>query len=354
MTYIDSKISNKEPFVSIIIINYNGKDYILDCIESVFKTTGCKFEVILIDNGSTDNGSIMCKEKYSQVILFQNKKNIAMAARNIGIDHAKGDFIVFLDADTVVEPNWLETLLNSYKIHGKGLYQCKLLEKDRHNIISGCGNMANVFGFGFARGKGTRDNGQYDNFEIISFPVGACTFSSSDIIKKIGYVDEEGLFFLMQDDLDYGWRAWSLGIPSYYEPKSIIFHIGSPVLKWSPNKFFFLERNRWICLLSHYSTKTLAKIFPLLIMVEIGVFFFLLTKGLGITKIKSFFSLIRMCSAIKKRRNQMMKKKILQDKEIILHFVDSFDIPEAVTSKGSAKFFNLVIVSLSKTARRII
>ncbi|MGI0009883.1 MAG: glycosyltransferase family 2 protein, partial [Nitrosopumilaceae archaeon] len=184
MTPKNSTISNNEPFVSIIIINYNGKDYILDCIESVFKTTGCKFEVILIDNGSTDNGSIICKEKYSKVILFQNKKNIAMAARNIGIDHAKGNFIVFLDADTIVEPKWLQTLLDSYKIHGEGLYQCKLLEKDRHDIISGCGNMANIFGFGFARGKGTRDNGQYDDFEIISFPVGACTFSSSDIIKK--------------------------------------------------------------------------------------------------------------------------------------------------------------------------
>lgn len=354
MNNIDSRISNVEPFVSIIILNYNGGDYILDCIESVYKSMGCKFEVILIDNGSTDNSSIGCKEKFSDIILFQNQKNIAMAARNIGIDNAHGNFIVFLDADTIVQPNWLLALLESYKQHGEGLYQGKLLEKEHYDTISGCGNMANIFGLGYARGRGKLDTGKYDKFEIISFPVGGFTFSATDTIKKIGYIDEEGLFFLMLDDLDYGWRAWSLGIPSYYEPKSVIYHIGSPVLKWSPQKFFFLERNRWICLLSHYSTKTLFKIFPLLIVVEIGVLFFLLTKGLGITKIKSFFSLIQMCSAIKKRRNKMMNKKKLSDSEIIKHFVDGFDIPEAVTNKGPAKFFNFIIVSLSKTARKII
>lgn len=354
MTSVDSRSSEKVPFVSVIIINYNGKDYILDCIDSVFKTVGCKFEVILIDNGSTDHGSIMCKEKYPEIILFENKKNLAMAARNIGIDNAKGEFIVFLDADTVVEPNWIEALFDSYKIHGEGLYQGKLLEKDRHDIISGCGNMANIFGLGFARGKGTVDTGKYDEFEIISFPVGACTFSNTDTIKKIGYVDEEGLFFLMQDDLDYGWRAWLLGIPSYYEPKSIIYHIGSPVLKWSPQKFFFLERNRWICLLTLYSTKTLAKIFPLLILADIGIFFFLLAKGFGTTKIKAFFSLIKMYPSIKNRRKKMMKNRKLTDKKIIKHFVDDLDIPEAVARKDSAKVFKFIIIILNKAARKII
>lgn len=351
---INSKSEKSDPFVSIIILNYNGGDYILDCIESVFKTVGCKFEVILIDNASTDNSSNICKEKFPEIILFQNTKNIAMAARNIGIDNANGDFIVFLDADTTVEPNWLVSLIASYKEHGDGLYQGKLLEKGRPDILGGCGNMTNIFGFGFARGRGDFNVGKYDNFEMISFPTGACTFSSSKVIKKIGHVDENNLFFLMLDDLDYGWRGWLLGIPSYYEPKSIVYHLGSSVLKWSPQKFFFLERNRWICLLTLYSTKTLVKIFPFLILVEMGIFFFLLKKGLGTTKIKAFFSLLKMYPAIQKRRKEIMKNRKLTDKEIIKHFVDYLDIPRPIADKHSTKFFNSIIISLSRAARKII
>ena len=115
-------ISSVNSLISIIIINYNGIDYILDCIDSVFKTTNCNYEVLLIDNNSSDNSSKLCKEKYPEIRLFHNDKNLAMAARNTGIDEAKGDYFVFLDADTVVEPNWLNVLVNSYKKHGRGMY----------------------------------------------------------------------------------------------------------------------------------------------------------------------------------------------------------------------------------------
>ena len=124
-----SKNSENDSLVSVIIINFNGGDYILDCVDSVTKTTNSNFEVILIDNNSTDNSSNLCKDKFDQIRLFQSDKNLGMAARNIGLDNAKGKFIVFLDADTVVEPNWLSVLLDSHKKHGSGLYQGKLLKK---------------------------------------------------------------------------------------------------------------------------------------------------------------------------------------------------------------------------------
>ena len=83
-----------EPYVSIVILNYNGKEYIFDCINSVFKTTGCNFEVILIDNNSTDQSSDYCKEKFPELILIKNEKNLGMAARNLGIKKAQGNYIV--------------------------------------------------------------------------------------------------------------------------------------------------------------------------------------------------------------------------------------------------------------------
>jgi len=342
----------ENPLISIVIINYNGKDYLLDCIDSIFKTINCNYEVLLIDNNSSDNSSELCKEKYPEIRLFKNKKNLAMAARNKGIDEAKGDFMVFLDADTVVEPNWLEIFLDSYKKHGKGLYQGKLLKKSDHSIIESCGDMTNIFGTGFARGRDLKDNNQFEKFQKISFPVGACTFSSTQIFKEIGYVDESNLFFLMLDDLDYGWRGWMLDIPSYYEPQCIIYHVGSPTLQWSSQKFFFMERNRWICLFTLYSKKTLFKIFPILILYDFGVFLFLLSNGMGFVKIRAFFSLLKMLSKLQKRRKLMQNKRKLQDHEIVRNFVNTIDVPAGLTN--SSQFFSSIVQKLNRKARQLI
>ena len=349
-----SKNSENDSLVSVIIINFNGGDYILDCVDSVTKTTNSNFEIILIDNNSTDNSSNLCKDKFDQIRLFQSDKNLGMAARNIGLDNAKGEFIVFLDADTVVEPNWLSVLLDSYKKHGSGLYQGKLLKKDDPAVIESCGDMANVFGTGFARGRGEKDTGKFETFQKITFPVGACTFGPSEVFKEIGYVDESELFFLMLDDLDYGWRAWLLGIPSYYEPQCIIYHVGSPILKWSSKKFFYMERNRWICLLTLYSRKTFNKILPTLLVYDFCTFLFLLSKGFGGAKIRSFFSLIRMYPKIKTRQKLLSTARKLSDKEIVENFIDEVDIPPTLAKQSSSQFFNSIIRNLSKKTKNTI
>ena len=343
---------NNEFLFSIIILNYNGAKYLLECVDSVYKTMGCKLEVILIDNNSSDNSQLVCKEKFPEVILIQNKENIGLSARNIGIKKAMGDFIVFLDSDTVVNPNWLITLLNSFEKNGDGLYQPKILSLKDPTIIQSTGNMINIFGLGYSRGKGEKDCGQYNKFQTISFTAGTCTFSSSDIIRKIGEVDK--IFFAYHDDLDYGWRAWLLDVPSNYEPKSIVYHLESPTLKWTAKKFFFLERNRWICLLYLYSRKSLLRIFPLLIIIEIGIFFFLLSKGFTKSKVNSFFSLFKLYSDIKKRHKKISKIRKVSDKKVIKNFVNEFYLPPILIGTNSSHQLNQFIVSLSKLGRRLI
>ena len=351
----DSKsVSRDDSFVSIVILNYNGKPYLENCISSVFQTSDCKFEVILIDNGSIDNSAPHCKQKFPQIRLFENPSNLGMYGRNIGIDNAQGNFIVFLDSDTTVKPNWLKVLLESYYAHGDGLYQGKILDHDNPNIILSAGNLTNIFGFGYARGHLANDSGQFEKFQLISFPVGACIFSSLNTIKKIGYFDESKLFFIMLDDVDYACKALLMNIPSFYEPKSIVYHIGSTGSKLDAHKLFLYERNRWICLLSFYSSSTLLKIFPILLILETGLFFIFLIRGQIFFKIKSFFSLIKLLNKIKKRKKALIKTKILNDKEIITHFVNEMILPKTAVSERSSLLFGLFINTLSKFARNII
>lgn len=340
--------------VSVVILNYNGIEYIEKCLESVYDTVGCTFEVILIDNASTDNSQLICKEKFPQIRLFENNVNLAMAGRNIGIDNARGKYIVFLDSDTTVDANWLQNLIKSYLSHGEGLYQGKILEMNNSEIIGSSGNLLNIFGFGFARGNEEHDIGQYEKFTQISFPVGACLFSSLDVVKKIGHFDESDLLYLMYDDVDYGWKSLLFGIPSFYEPTSIIYHPKSTGSKLNSHKMFLLERNRWICLFSYYSTKTLVKLFPLFVLIELGLFLFLLTKRMGFVKIKAFFSIVKMFGSIKERKIYLNKKRTITDKEIVTHFVNEISIPDTMSKSNFSILVSNTIKHLSKFARNLI
>ncbi len=346
-------IDNFESFTSIIILNYNGGNDLFECIESIYQTIDCKYEVILIDNNSTDNSHIKCKNKFPGIKLIQNDKNIGMAARNIGIKNTNSDYIVFLDSDTIVEKNWLKNFIESFKKHGDGLYQPKILEKQNRDIISSCGNMINIFGFGFAKERGKKNNLKFDEFSKISYTSGACTFSSLTTIKKIGDIDE--IFFAYHDDLEYGWRASLLGIDSFFEPKSKIYHRVSLTLeKSSKKKIFLTERNRLICLNTLYSRKTFYKILPLLIILETGIFLYFLTKRLGIMKLKSYFSLLQLNSEIIKKRKNIKKIRKYSDKDIIKKFSDEFILPQDVVNAKNSDKINSIIILLSNKARKLI
>src|SRR5438445_4153730 len=271
--YFQYKLSDRNnPLISIIILNYNAGELLLNCVQSVLSSNYKNFEIIVVDNASTDHSHNKCKEKFSKIQLIENKQNLGYCeGNNVGIRQAKGDFIVILNPDTKVEPNWLEELLKGYNKYGEGLYQPKILAFE-NQVFESAGNMLHLFGFGYPKGRGSKDTGQFDLPAPIGYACGACLFTSTNILKKIGFFDP--FLFLYHDDLDLGWRAAQLGIQSYYIPSAIIYHFASYNLKWSAKKFFWLERNRHYCLLTHYSKKTFYKILPSLIIVEIMVFIF--------------------------------------------------------------------------------
>lgn len=340
------------PLVSIIILNFNGGNHVVECLESIFKTKSVELEVIFIDNNSSDKSPNVCKKAFSELVFVQNDKNEGMSARNIGLRAAKGKYIVFLDSDTVVTANWLESFIDCFKKHGDGLYGPKILKKGTKEIIETAGNMINVFGFGYALAKGETDDGKYDKFKTINYPAGACVFSSKEVFEKIGLVDE--IFFAYHDDVDYGWRGQLLNIPSYYEPRIIVYHLSSPTLGWSKKKYFLLERNRWICLLTLYSTKTLIKLLPFLILVEAGIFLFMITKGMGITKIRTLFSLIKLVPKIRKKHLEINAQRKNSDSRIIESFADDFVMPIFTTTRSAASFTSFLFNKLSRAAKKVL
>ena len=124
------------PLISIVIVNYNGKEVLENCLKSVYKSTYPNYEVILVDNASTDNSNLKAKKKFPKIKLIENKINLGSSGRNPGILLSKGKFVVLLDNDTLVKSNWLDEFLKNYKKNGFGMYQAKLMLMDNPDRIN--------------------------------------------------------------------------------------------------------------------------------------------------------------------------------------------------------------------------
>lgn len=343
--------SNSTPLISIVILNYNAGNLLVDCVNSIQKSTYTNFEIILVDNSSKDNSHIICKEKFPSIKLIENSENLGYCeGNNVGLRVAKGQFFAVLNPDTIVDPCWLNELLKAYLENGKGIYQPKFLATSDHSMLLSTGNMIQIFGFGFSRSKGERDRKKYEKLEKINYASGTCLFTSKEVLKKIGLFDS--FLFAFHDDLELCWRAALMKINSFYVSKSIVYHpIEGTSFKWSPIKFKLLERNRKYCLLTLYDRRTLFKMIPALVLVDISVFFFYLGKGLLRMKILADIEILRNLKIINKKYAQNQKIKNVSDKELIQQFKNEVDVPHWVINQKTNQLFNNFLQFISKITR---
>ena len=281
------------------------------------------------------------------------KKNLGYCeGNNVGIRSSNGKFVIILNPDTIVDPNWINELLIGYQKYGDGIYQPKFLTIDNESIIQSTGNMIQLFGFGYSRNKGDQDKNQFNNIESINYASGTCLFTSKHIFTELDLFDS--FLFAYHDDLDFCWRACMQGIKCYYVPSSIVFHPSEGFsFKWSNFKFFLLERNRLYCLFTHYSRNTIMKFLPSLILVDIAVSLFYLKNGLFSEKIKASFSILKNLGSIRARYNVIQKKRIVDDKKIISYFKDEVILPKGTNIENKIPF-NSILRILAQLSRRVI
>lgn len=340
--------------ISIIILNYNAGDLLLDCVRSIQKSNYKNFEIIVVDNVSKDGSHRKCKETFPDIILIENAENFGYCeGNNIGIRASKGQFIAVLNPDTVVDPYWLDELLNAYQANGEGIYQPKFLATTDHSMLLSTGNMIQIFGFGYSRSKGDLDEKQFEELEKIDYASGTCIFISRKTLEKIGLFDP--FLFAFHDDLELCWRAALNKISSFYVPKSIVYHpVEGSSFKWSPLKFKLMERNRKYCLMTLYDRRTFYKMLPALFLVDIAVFFFYLSKGLVRMKIAADIEILKNRKIINEKYAENQKIKNVPDHELLRQFKNDVDVPKWVLNSKINQFFNGFLITVSKITRIIL
>ena len=259
-------VEKNTPLVSIIILNFNGENYLERCLSSVLSTEYPNFEVIFVDNASTDS-SIKIVEKIfgvdQRLRIFRSSQNLGFSGgNNFGFNYAKGEYIVFLNNDTIADPYWLTALVNTMEEDETiGLAGSTILSIDGKRLRGAGGLWSDYLLFLCPVGAGKEDNfGFAPTFEV-SFATGCSMIIKKELIKKIGLFDSTIPY--NYDDTLLSLKTWLAGKRVVSVSNSRICHIGGATTTkfWNNQAVTFSLMRAKMCLLfdSYFKLKPLAK-----------------------------------------------------------------------------------------------
>jgi GT2 family glycosyltransferase len=317
------------PLVSIIILNFNGESYIESCLSSVLKTCYPNFEIILVDNNSTDRSMDIVQEKFKGVInlsVVSNNRNVGPAeGYNIGAKHAKGEYLAFLNNDIEVDPNWLSELVKGMEnTEGTGAAGCKQLLLRNRSMIDDVGGFIDAYGFVHPRCcHGEIDYGQYDSIETVFRYGETALVVRRDVFEYAGGFDSK--YNMWYEDNDLCWRIYLSGYTIISVPSAIIYHVvsGSTGKIPKPQTYYWNERNRITTLIKNYEFISLIKILPVLLIFEIGltiIFFFKGNRDYAISIIRALKD-VMFDDDIWDRRRKIQEIRKIPDKLLFKRFV---------------------------------
>lgn len=219
------------PLVSIIIVNYNGRSYLEECFASLMKVTYPNYEIIIVDNNSSDDSIEFVKNNFPKIMIIKLEKNYGFAEpNNIGAKNARGDFLLFLNNDTIVEPNFVSELVKVITQNSK-IAICQSLLLKPNGDIDSSGDFVDIYGRAFnSRNKVT-------SVQRILSARGASMLINKKIFQELGGFDEN--FFASFEDVDLGWRACICGYDVMLVPNSIVYHEGSQTIKKISSELVF-------------------------------------------------------------------------------------------------------------------
>lgn len=257
-TTVSFMSSSGEPqnLISVVVVNWNGEEFLTDCLASLDRQTWPHREFIIVDNGSTD-GSVGVLRRWVEGrsdarVLWLDRNTGFTQANNLAFRQAEGQWFALLNNDAVAAPDWLEQLIRRGDRRQRiGMVGSKILLTDPPGVIDKVGHL--IYRDGQNRGRGTMeiDRGQYDQEGEILWPDACAALYHRDLIEETGGFDET--FFAYGDDADLGMRARLLGWRAWFVPAALVYHRHSATAgAYSPLKVMLVERNRILLALKNF------------------------------------------------------------------------------------------------------
>jgi|YNPNPStandDraft_1061719.scaffolds.fasta_scaffold77505_2 GT2 family glycosyltransferase len=305
------------PRSSVIIVNHNGRKHLERCLPSLLREDCRNCQIILVDNASTDGSARYVEHFFPQVLVIRNHANLGFGhGSNLGAQCATGEYLVFLNPDTIVEPGWLDTLLAVLEADTQvGLATSKILLLADPERINTCGNVVHYTGVTLCRGAGFHKSAFQETGEVDAVS-GAAFAIKRKVFEELGGFDER--FFLYMEDTDLSWRARLAGYKCLYVPQSIVYH--DYTLRFGPAKTFYQERNRYLMLLKSLRWPTLIVLLPALMLAELVTwgFVFLRERKRLANKLRAYVWIFTHWGQVMQSRRQVQALRRVRDRDLLI------------------------------------
>lgn len=321
-----------QPQVAVVIVTYNSATYIGPLAASLRadEPVGYRREIIFVDNASSDDSVTQVRATLPEAIVLVNESNLGFgAANNRGVTEAGArgaEFVAFLNPDTTVEPGWLEPMFRALQADSElGAVQPLLVDGlDPTRVVSN-GNVINFLGFGYMGGHGRQADRVGAGLRGCAFASGTAFMMRTADFTAFGGFDER--FFLYVEDQDLGWRLRLRGRKQATALAGRVRHHYE--FAKGVEKFYWLERNRWIFLATHFQPRTLALIFPALLVVELGLWAYFIAAGMAGAKWRAVRDFFRPDVAAwrRKKRAASQRERLVSDRELAAWLTAGIDLP---------------------------
>lgn len=308
-------MQKEEPPVAVIVLNYNGAAYVNRCLHSIFRNHYSNFEVIFVDNNSSDGSVELASNLFSsnpRFTIIQNSKNFGFSmGNNIGFRHAKGKYVIVLNNDAEVQRSFISELVTVAESDEKiGSVGCKIVQLDG-SIRYGPVYMNQGFIVNAHSPK------TYDKFTINLANCGCAALYRKSVIGKIGGFDP--IFWADWEDHDLGYRMNLSGFKSVYTPKTTVLHLGGGLsLGISKEWYMRIIRNILLTYVKNYEVKNLILRLPLVIIISTAkrVLWVTVKKKMCFFLFHWFFDFLKKIRSILIARKSVQRLRVVSDNYI--------------------------------------
>ncbi len=304
------------PSADVIVINWNGKSFLQDCLQSISDQSESRVNITVVDNGSHDGSVDLIRDRYPDIRLFPLADNTGFSrAANIAIQNGDVRYVALVNNDAVVDPFWLRRLIGALKRHPDASFAAsKMIFADDPETIDRAGDAYTVAGTAMLRGRGQ----PAEAFPSPEWIFGACAGAAiyrTDMLKDIGLFDED--FFLLYEDVDLSFRAQLMGYKCLYVPDALVYHKGSASIGHdSPTSVYYSHRNlEWVYIKNMPASLIPLTIVPHLIYV-FASFLFFVSRGRGKEFIRAKRDALKGLPRMLRKRRAIQRSRRVSDRYI--------------------------------------
>jgi GT2 family glycosyltransferase len=309
------------PRVSVIVLTWNGIQFLKNCLDSLAAQTFSDFELILLDNGSQDGSEAYVRKEFPWVRVISLAENVGFAGgNNRSLVECRGKYIVTLNNDTKASPDFLAELVCAAEVDAAvGMVAAKMLNFHDTGRIDSIGIRATMAGLGVNRGVGEVDRGQYDKQEE---EFGACAGAAlyrRSMLDEVGFFDTE--FFAYYEDFDLAWRARLAGWRCVTAPGAVVYHVHSATSgRMSPFTVYQVQRNKWYTIIKNWPVRLVLKHFLQIILYDLGAIILAALRGRLRAALRARLHVLRDLPLLlrKRRKIQALRKVKIFDVERFL------------------------------------